>query len=237
MSPEFSGFVASASWGEDDFWDVALNYEGEFGGFKVAAGIGYGEITDNGQTQHRLQRFGAARRRTTPSCRQFGGSISVIHEKVGPVRQLRRRSKDRRAYRADRALCGAPAPTTSQFFWSTQAGIEKKFHRRLGKTTIYGEYYDYDGGGNAKRTVTASDALNPTCRHLGILWDTACRSTARASRRASTRPPWSSTCRTATSKATLRCGRFGAAGVASGTIRDAPIDDLDLVMSGAIIKF
>ena len=34
---------------------------------------------------------------------------------------------------------------------------------------------------------------------------------------------------------TLR--QIGAGGVASGAIRDAPIDDLDLVMSGAIIKF
>ena len=28
-SPEFGGFVASASWGEDDLWDTSLTYKGE----------------------------------------------------------------------------------------------------------------------------------------------------------------------------------------------------------------
>ena len=82
MSPEFGGFVASASWGEDDYWDVALNYEGEFGGFKIAAGIGYGEITDGVQTNTVCNASGAVGGHDT-SCRQFGGSISVIHEKSG----------------------------------------------------------------------------------------------------------------------------------------------------------
>ena len=42
-SPTFGGFSVSAAWGEDDIWDVALRYAGEFSGFRVAAGIGYGE--------------------------------------------------------------------------------------------------------------------------------------------------------------------------------------------------
>ncbi|MBA2127825.1 porin, partial [Hyphomicrobium methylovorum] len=35
-SPTFAGFSVSASWGEDDFWDVAARYAGEHHGFKVA---------------------------------------------------------------------------------------------------------------------------------------------------------------------------------------------------------
>ncbi|MEQ1672745.1 MAG: porin, partial [Hyphomicrobium sp.] len=35
-SPSFAGFSVSASWGEDDFWDVAARYAGEFSGIKVA---------------------------------------------------------------------------------------------------------------------------------------------------------------------------------------------------------
>ena len=50
MCRRIQRFRCFGVFGEDDFWDVALNYEGEFGGFKVAAGIGYGEITDNLQT-------------------------------------------------------------------------------------------------------------------------------------------------------------------------------------------
>ena len=51
-TPEFAGFVASATWAQDDYWDIALRYKGEFAGLKVAAGVGYGEIkTGAAQTQ------------------------------------------------------------------------------------------------------------------------------------------------------------------------------------------
>ncbi len=42
-SPTFAGFSVSASWGEDDFWDVAARYAGEFNGFKLAAATAYSE--------------------------------------------------------------------------------------------------------------------------------------------------------------------------------------------------
>ena len=45
-TPEFAGFAGQVAWGEDDVWDVAIRYAGEFSGFKVAAGLGYGETTD-----------------------------------------------------------------------------------------------------------------------------------------------------------------------------------------------
>lgn len=40
-SPVFNGFSVSASWGEDDFWDVAGRYAGEFNGVKVALSAAY----------------------------------------------------------------------------------------------------------------------------------------------------------------------------------------------------
>ena len=46
-SPTFAGFSVSASWGEDDFWDVAARYAGEFNGFKVALATAYSESSDN----------------------------------------------------------------------------------------------------------------------------------------------------------------------------------------------
>ena len=45
-SPEFAGFVASAAWGEDDFWDVGLKYKGEHHGFKLVAAAGYAAYND-----------------------------------------------------------------------------------------------------------------------------------------------------------------------------------------------
>ncbi len=45
-SPTFGGFSVSASWGEDDMWDVAGRYAGTWGDFKVAAAVAYNEATD-----------------------------------------------------------------------------------------------------------------------------------------------------------------------------------------------
>src|SRR5262249_54183491 len=47
-SPTIAGFVLSASVGEagSDYWGVMLRYAGEFSGFRVAAGIGYENVTD-----------------------------------------------------------------------------------------------------------------------------------------------------------------------------------------------
>ena len=40
-SATFNGFIASASWGEDDEWSLALRYANEWNGVAVAAAIGY----------------------------------------------------------------------------------------------------------------------------------------------------------------------------------------------------
>ena len=45
-SPTFAGFSVSASWGQDDFWDVAARYAGEWHGFKLAVAAAYNEVTD-----------------------------------------------------------------------------------------------------------------------------------------------------------------------------------------------
>ncbi len=45
-TPVFSGFSASASWGEDDIWAVSARYAGEFSGFKLAVAAAYNESHD-----------------------------------------------------------------------------------------------------------------------------------------------------------------------------------------------
>ncbi|MBI1650687.1 porin [Hyphomicrobium sulfonivorans] len=46
-SPTFGGFSVSASWGEDDFWDVSARYSGEFNGFKLAAAVAYSQYAQD----------------------------------------------------------------------------------------------------------------------------------------------------------------------------------------------
>lgn len=50
-TPTFHGFSASASWGSDDFWDVALRYAGEFGGFKLSSAFAYSHNNDENMYQ------------------------------------------------------------------------------------------------------------------------------------------------------------------------------------------
>ena len=45
-TPTFAGFTLGALWGEDDYWDIALRYSGEFSGFKLAFATAYSESTD-----------------------------------------------------------------------------------------------------------------------------------------------------------------------------------------------
>ncbi len=47
-SPTWHGFSVSASWGEDDMWDVAARYSGEFNGFKLAVAAAYNEVSSHG---------------------------------------------------------------------------------------------------------------------------------------------------------------------------------------------
>jgi len=52
-----------------------------------------------------------------------------------------------------------PGAEDTYKFWSTEVGIQKKWND-LGKTTIFGQYYDYNGGA-IRQTVHGTDAINP----------------------------------------------------------------------------
>ncbi len=228
VSPEFAGFTASAAWGEDDYWDAALNWAGEFHGFTIEAGIGYGEITDNLQTQT-VCAFSAVGAPDT-KCSQFGGSISVLHEKTGLFGNFAAGIKTDDV--ALRTAVGAAGASDEQTFWAVQGGIEKKF-TDYGKTTIYGEYYDYDGGGNSRRTIaSATDPLNTVGVAGAQIWSTGVQS-------------YGAGIAQGFDKAALLVylsyrhveGDLTLRNPVTGAIADSPLDDLDLVMSGAIIKF
>ena len=163
-TPEFSGFSASAFWGEDDFWDVSLRYKGEFAGLKVAGGIGYGEVTDGLQTQTGCSasqaNLGTTFTLNTASdadCKQFGGSVSVVHAESGLFVNFAAGIKQDDLI-ADITLFANPAVDADDedTFWAVQAGIEQKWNA-FGKTTIYGEYFDHNGGSN-NRTIEGSFA-------------------------------------------------------------------------------
>lgn len=227
-SPTFAGFSASAAWGENDFWDIGLRYAGEFGGFKVAAGVGYLEITDAPETKTECASRGVANEK----CSQFGGSVSVIHDATGLFVNVAAGEKTDDVLDTVPRFVGTNADD-SQTFWSIQAGIERKFFD-LGKTTIYGEYYDYQGGA-INRGVTAADAVNDLGASAAI-WNTGLNvyglGFAQGIDAAATVLYISY--RHVEGDLTLR---QQVGGVATGALSNADLEDVDLVLTGAIIKF
>lgn len=140
-APEIAGFVVSASWGEDDVWDAALRYKGEALGFKLAAGVGYGQWTDGSGADPR----GCARAPIAPDidCEELGMSASVMHVATG---LFVTGGYGRRWDNNVRELyAGAAGVDETQDFYFAQAGIEQKWFS-IGKTTLFGEFWEENAG-------------------------------------------------------------------------------------------
>jgi len=80
-SPVWMGAGFSASWGEDDFWDVALRYATRGRGFRLAFGVGYSEDTDEEEDTLGWPRAGSSGGKTL--VRELKGSASLLHEPSG----------------------------------------------------------------------------------------------------------------------------------------------------------
>ncbi len=116
-TPTIAGFSAGAAWGEDERWDVALRYAGEFSGFRVAAGIAYGKDTDE---------LAAGQERTF-----VGGSASVLHVASGLflTGAWAERSRD--------------PGDDKETYWSARGGITQNWFG-IGKTVLYAEYHNFE---------------------------------------------------------------------------------------------
>ena len=115
VSPVMAGFIASAALSEDESWDVALRYAGEFSSFKLAAGIGYSHKADKQVVT--------------------SGSASIMHIPSGLfLNAAGGEVKDMPA-----GWNMLPVAVDSARMWHLQAGVEQKLSD-LGKTTIYAEY-------------------------------------------------------------------------------------------------
>jgi hypothetical protein len=138
-TPTVAGFLGSAAWGEDDLWDVALRYAGEFSGIKLAAGIGYAQWTDGngvGSPASTSPERGCSRTATTSDskCAELGLSASIMHLQTGlfVTGAYGHRNDENRS----RAVPGTRE--RDEFYWIA-GGVEQKF-TPLGKSTFYGEY-------------------------------------------------------------------------------------------------
>jgi hypothetical protein len=174
-SPEFFGFVASAAWGEDDFWDVALRYAGEHDGFKFAGGIGYADWVGTAAIPPAAPIVGTNDRGCAivpatghSDCETLGLSASILHEKTGlfvtgsyGIKWDHERSA---------SFAGAPVDEDDSFY-QVLAGVEKKFEGplgKLGKSTLYGEYEHYDTGAIISGNGDAANYLPRAITGVGL---------------------------------------------------------------------
>ncbi len=238
-SPALHGFFLSASLATKEFWDVALRYKGEFGDVKFEAGVGYLEVIDGaelavcaGAEVDNTAFDGTVH--SNQDCQSYGGSFSVLHEKSGLFLNFGTGLKVDSLIRDTQRFSGTNVDE-AQFFWAAQGGVEKKFND-LGKTTIYGEYYNYDGGGGTRRTVRAGDALNPTGVGNWAEWYTDVDIFGAGIAQGIDKAAMILYLSYRHVEGELQLRQLNGT-VANGPIADAPLDDLDLLLTGAVIKF
>ncbi|MDX2306870.1 MAG: porin, partial [Hyphomicrobium sp.] len=131
-SPTFGGFSVSASWGEDDFWDVAARYAGEFSGFKIAIAGAYNEVDDPDYNNIASGLGGFV-----PEMEYFQLGLYVQHIPSGLFGLYNFGTLE---------IAGGPDDINTHYF---KGGLRTKFNH-LGATVFYGEYLNgQDGGFNA----------------------------------------------------------------------------------------
>lgn len=96
-SPSIYGFIVSASWGDDDYWDVALRFKKEWNSIRLAAAIAYIDDETSGSEFDTVN-----------------GSISVMHVPTGLFGAFQAGNKEFDS-------------GGEQDFWYVQAGIQKQF--------------------------------------------------------------------------------------------------------------
>ena len=133
-TPAFAGFSASASWGEDDFWEVAGRYAGEFGGFKIALAAGYSEFTDENTTGAL-----AAGSHKDTNFFQAGGYVQHMATGLFVHAAYGREDNSDTTIR----IAGADVTPLDSDHWYVKSGIRQKW-TALGATVVYGDYAQYN---------------------------------------------------------------------------------------------
>lgn len=131
-SPSIGGFVVSASWGDEDTWDVALRYAGEFGQVRVAGGVGYrhevGSILGADKDQEAWLANGGVMH--IPSGIFIQGAYGDID------------TGETSTFGLQPGWVG-PDYSIGMKGWHVLGGIEQKAFS-IGKTTVFAEYADLD---------------------------------------------------------------------------------------------
>ena len=163
-TPSWHGFQIGAVWGGDDAGGIGALYKNKFGSVKVKAGIAYQQNTSN---QGRASLHGCPGRNagsgspipnvSDADCDAVGGSIAIMETHSGLYAQFAAGKMWDDTVSAQSNFVGTNVDD-EYTFWAIEAGIQRNWHP-LGATTLFGQYYMYEGGG-INRTVDGGDPIN-----------------------------------------------------------------------------
>lgn len=148
-TPTIAGFTVSASWGEDDIWDMLVAYKQTFGDFNFNARAGYGNSTDGASTP--CQGSSSAPYNGM-NCEWWGVAAQLQHVPTG-LYVYSGYGNQHNDTRAEAVTVNADLVDKNDLTWLVQGGIEQKW-LPLGKTNFFGEYRRDEGGSNVTATGT-----------------------------------------------------------------------------------
>jgi predicted porin len=157
-TPTFAGFTVSASWGEDDIWDMLVTYKQTVGDFAFNVRGGYGNSSDGVSTPCHAA--------TTPNengdCEWWGVAGQIQHVPTG-IYVYAGYGDQHDNSRAD-SLTGINTAQASLVddddrTWLVQGGIEQKWIP-LGKTNFFGEYRRDEAGSNVSGGKLVTQGAN-----------------------------------------------------------------------------
>ena len=161
-TPTIAGFTLGASVGEDNFWDVALRYAGEFNGIRIAGAVSYAVLSEYNGPIPDGTGTGAAILDCVDNCekkvKQWTGSLSIRHMPTGLFFTGAAGTRD-----IDDQDASGPAGNFSADFWYASAGIARNFFG-IGDTVLFGEYGVYSGAGIERYAGTAGADME----HWGV---------------------------------------------------------------------
>ncbi len=161
-SPAVAGFRATATWGEDDYWDIGLRYTGKLHDLKLDVFAIYGVNSENGNNSGlsclaNSDQLPLSRR--DAHCNHAIGVMSAMHEPSGLYANFALGRFHDDLILQTTAFAGTGADDNNDF-WAAEIGIARQWFD-IGKTTIFGQHFQFHGGANARLFVDAADAANP----------------------------------------------------------------------------
>ena len=159
-TPTFHGFGLSGTFGEDDYWDVAASYAGEWHGFRIAAGLGYRWYSDRepdvivlGPPDSRLR---------DTDRRHWLSSASLMHIASGLYVPAAYTRYEFHGSNPNEVIGGLAANGNRPDIphWWVSGGIQRNW-TGWGNTTLYGEYGRYDSGTDGLLAATVFPSLGP----------------------------------------------------------------------------